>query len=203
MNRNDKFKVLKCKHSSLIKPLETKIQEQEVLLTNIDKCLQEFENHYEDLKTNCKHINQMTKTRTDVTQEILEIVQELQEFKDDVAVYSCYRDWISDFIMKIKLKFGQDLWTKMNYAILEKIKKEKVDYRKEDMKCISQLEDFLMIYDLTIKEFELLIKFKRQSNIEFHRGDKTLNDARQLLNSFPKNMKDYVNPLRKILVAIE
>ena len=91
----------------------------------------------------------------------------------------------------------------MHYIISEKIKKEKINYQEEDTKFLSPLEDFLMNYNLTIDEFELLIKFKRQSNIEFHRGNGTLKDAKQLLNSFPKNMEVYVNPLRKILVAIE
>ncbi|CAI2165564.1 18999_t:CDS:2 [Funneliformis geosporum] len=80
----------------------------------------------------------------------------------------------------------------------------KVDFRKEDHEYISKLENILNGVNITIVEFELLLRLKISGNIEFHQDNvQTLDQARRHLETaFPNELKIFRVPLQKILDAL-
>jgi hypothetical protein len=58
---------------------------------------------------------------------------------------------------------------------------------------------------MSLEEFELLFRLKKESNLEFHQNKiQTLDEAKKNLETeFPEDLKDFKNPLRKLINALE
>ncbi|RIA91599.1 hypothetical protein C1645_821829 [Glomus cerebriforme] len=62
------------------------------------------------------------------------------------------------------------------------------------------LKNILKEVDITIEEFESLMRLKNKSNHQFHKGSQTKDDANIQLETFPENIKVL---LKKVLKALE
>ncbi|CAG8583430.1 6251_t:CDS:2 [Funneliformis caledonium] len=166
---NDTLKELKSKNSKLKKPLENRHEEQEYIFENMTKG---FEN--EDIE-GCKSNLEQLK---DNSKHIREMMKQQNEYIQTSIT-------IAEKTLNI-LNEAKTLSCLMDYItdFIDII----VDELTQELK-----------YDITIEEFELLMRFKRKSNVEFHNDD----DAKKLPESIPEISKEFKVPLIKVLNALE
>src|SRR3954447_2951697 len=94
------------------------------------------------------------------------------------------------FNSKIKKKLGFDNYYRIVDAFNMKIFNKKVDFEKEYDDCLSNLKKVLKEFKMSIEEFELLFRLKRESNLEFHQNKiQTLDEAKKDLETeFPEDL---------------
>ncbi|CAG8450198.1 13509_t:CDS:1 [Funneliformis mosseae] len=144
-----------------------------------------FEN---ELKDNSKHIREMMKQQNEHIQTSITIAEKTLNILS-----------LTDFIDIIVDELTQECWNRVNLAFNDKIRKNKIDFGRAYASEIPRFREFLVKYDITIEEFELLMRFKRKSNVEFHNDD----DAKKLIESIPEISKEFKVPLIKVLNALE
>lgn len=86
-----------------------------------------------------------------------------------------------------------------------KIYNNKDDFGKEYDECLSKLKKILSEVKISLEEFELLFRLKKESNLEFHQDKiKTLDEVKKDLETdFPDDLKEFKNPLKKLINALE
>src|SRR2546423_15680351 len=112
-----------------------------------------------------------------------------------------YRVWIKYLINEIVVKLdnlegdGTNVWKRISRAFnTTKINNKKVNFRQSEMLYIQRLEKILKEVDITIEEFESLMRLRNKNNNQFHKGSQTKDDANNQLESFPEDIK---GPLKK------
>ncbi|CAB4474484.1 unnamed protein product [Rhizophagus irregularis] len=79
------------------------------------------------------------------------------------------------------------------------------DFGKEYDECLSKLKKILSEVKISLEEFELLFRLKKERNLEFHQDKiKTLDEVKKDLETdFPDDLKEFKNPLKKLINALE
>ena len=115
-----------------------------------------------------------------------------------------YRNKVSDFNYEVKIRLGFDHWGKIMSIFNRKINTG-MTFNKEDEIYLTHLKNVLKEVNITTDEFELLLRMKRLSNNEFHQDTtKTLDQELDSLEvSFPDELKDFKDPLKKLLFALK
>ncbi len=115
-----------------------------------------------------------------------------------------YRNKVSDFNYEVKIRLGFDHWVKITSIFNRKIITG-ITFNKEDEIYLTHLKNVLKEVNITTDEFELLLRMKRLSNNEFHQDTtKTLDQELDSLEvSFPDELKDFKDPLKKLLFALK
>ncbi|CAB4479605.1 unnamed protein product [Rhizophagus irregularis] len=70
------------------------------------------------------------------------------------------------------------------------------------MEHIKRLEEIINEVDISIEEFECLMRLRNKSNHKFHKESQTMDEAKNQLKSFPENIVE-IGPLKKVLKALE
>ncbi len=104
----------------------------------------------------------------------------------------------------MKIRLGFDHWGKIMSIFNRKINTG-MTFNKEDEIYLTHLKNVLKEVNITTDEFELLLRMKRLSNNEFHQDTtKTLDQELDSLEvSFPDELKDFKDPLKKLLFALK
>ncbi|RIA91488.1 hypothetical protein C1645_737073 [Glomus cerebriforme] len=213
MERIDKiwnnFSKLKLKHRSSIKPFEDRWQEQEEIFEYMTKGfenndLQRCRYDFEQLRDNSRHILQMMRQQNITIDEMITISEETLKMLNNDKILSIYRDWIADFIKKLRVRVDPVCWNRIQEAFSEKIRKKKIDFGLDYNEDILQFKNALRDFGINIEEYELLLRFKKESNIIFHKSSKqTSDDAKKLLDTFPDEYKHVKDLLLKIINILE
>ncbi|RHZ65125.1 hypothetical protein Glove_319g53 [Diversispora epigaea] len=199
---------LKLKNSTIQKSLTGKRQVQETLLKNMAKNIESTQwdqcvMNVEKLNENTIQMHEMMERQNDLLENTFSITEEILNKLNSKETLSCFRDWITYFIEEVEEKLGSDTWRKVNSAINFKIRKG--NFGRRDKRYISQLEKILEEVGMNVKEFELLMIMKKRSNSEFHRGENQSKEEalEQLDTLFPDEFKDFKDPLKKAIEAID
>ncbi|CAB5349334.1 unnamed protein product [Rhizophagus irregularis] len=140
------------------------------------------------------------------TKEILNILEEVINKLQSMETLAVYRDFVTDFIVELEVRFRD--WPNAKSAIYSKIRQESVNYGQRDKECISELQNFLQAVNMTVEDIELMIRFKKRSNKEFHKGEylKHLEpkEARENFEaSFPDSLKVFKDSFRRVFNALD
>jgi hypothetical protein len=216
-NHFKKFIVLKCNNLSLGNSLKLKRQEQEQIFKDINKDIEDVNldqiiSGIGKLEENSEHVYNMMVNQNDIVQNTFilteEILISLKTSSEDMKILR-YRDWIKKFINEIAIRLnntegigGWDVWKKISRAFDSKIDKERVDFRQSEMEHIKRLEEIINEVDISIEEFECLMRLRNKSNHKFHKGSQTMDEAKNQPKSFPENIVE-IGPLKKVLKALE
>ncbi|CAI2179007.1 7894_t:CDS:1 [Funneliformis geosporum] len=208
-NFHDILRNLMFNNTNYKNSLEDKSKVQEMLFKNItedfdeeawDKCRGNVEK-LEDVSKQILHITEPQNVTTSDTFTLTEEILNLLKTKEDL---SCYRDWISCFIGEVVKKVDHETWFYVAAAFNRKIKLEKSDFRQNEKIYITRIENILKDVQMTISEFELLMRMKMISNVEFHKSKtQTMKEAKEQLDSLSNELKDFKPPLKKLFNALE
>ncbi|RIA91510.1 hypothetical protein C1645_821917 [Glomus cerebriforme] len=178
--------------------------------TNLD--VDQLISNFGKLDDNSKHVRSMLVTQNNIVQNTFiltgEILNSLKTSSEDMKILR-YRDWIKKLINEIAIRLdnlegisGSDVWRRISRAFDAKIDNNRVDFRESDMQYIQRLEEIINEFDITIEEFECLMRLRNKSNHQFHKGSQTREEANNQLESFPEDI-DVKDPLKKVLKALE
>jgi len=201
---------LKSKNSKIEGPLSKRVATQIVLTEEVKEnmdnndwvtCRENFERQIDNQNNLFNIMEQQQK----LVHDILAYLEVVSKRIENVVALSVYRDFISLFVFEVKKKLGREVWLEVMGAIGRKRKFKKTNFKKEEMRFISQLEDFLHHFNMTVEDFELLMGLKAVSNSEFHKDEEqNAKVARQQLEtSFPDDLNDFKDPLRKLFNAFD
>jgi hypothetical protein len=123
-----------------------------------------------------------------------------------MEVLAVYRDFVSDFLLELGLRFRY--WPDARGAIYSKIRQDNENYGQRDKECISELQNFLHTVNMTVEDIELMIRFKKRSNKEFHKGEHLKHlepkEARENFEvSFPDSLKVFKDSFKKVFNALD
>ncbi|PKY60073.1 hypothetical protein RhiirA4_483353 [Rhizophagus irregularis] len=203
-NHFTKFKVLKCNNLSLGNSLKLKRQEQKQIFKDINKDIEDVNldqiiSGIGKLEENSEHVYNMMVNQNDIVQNTFilteEILISLKTSSEDMKILSIRLNNTEGI-------GGWDVWKKISRAFDSKIDKERVDFRQSDMEHIKRLEEIINEVDISIEEFECLMRLRNKSNHKFHKGSQTMDEAKNQLKSFPENIVE-IGPLKKVLKALE
>jgi DNA-binding transcriptional MerR regulator/roadblock/LC7 domain-containing protein len=124
----------------------------------------------EYMVTTSEHIFEITKAYGETTKQILDDLEKVISELRNKEILVAYRDFVADFLLELGLRFKD--WPNARGAIHRKIRHEAVNYREKDKEDISKLKDFLQEVGMSVEDVESMIRFKKRSNEEFHRGNK-------------------------------
>ncbi|GBC04801.1 hypothetical protein RclHR1_05890002 [Rhizophagus clarus] len=158
----------------------------------------------EELYTRATLVLQITKQQYEITNNIFTLTEDILSKLKRKEILR-FRDKISAFNIIIKRKLGFDDYYGIVQAFNTKIYNNNVDFGKEYYDCLSNLKNILKEVKMSLEEFELLFRLKKESNHEFHQNEiQTLDDAKKELETeFPEDLKDFKNLLGKVLNALE
>ncbi|RIA90288.1 hypothetical protein C1645_823509 [Glomus cerebriforme] len=141
--------------------------------------------------------NEITNNTFTLTEDILSKLKRKEILR--------FRDKITAFNIKIKKKLGFDDYYGIVNAFNMKIFNKKVDFEKEYDDCLSNLKKVLKEFKMSLEEFELLFRLKKESNLEFYQNKiQTLDEAKKDLETeFSEDLKDFKNLLRKLINALK
>ena len=189
---------------------------------------------FEELSNNSKEIHQMMRTQNKIAEDTFSLTEKIEEkvaslsktnqiLQGRVASLEnsledssktnrilVYSDWVVILIDQIivpQFMGGQNDWDKI-VNIFTKSICQNTDYylleNEEEDKLFERLDEILKKDKMTLGEFEYLIRLNRKRNLQFHKNDQSLDEAkRQLEMTFPKDLECYKEPLKKALCAIE
>ncbi|CAG8530729.1 2324_t:CDS:2, partial [Diversispora eburnea] len=172
------LKDLKLKNLNLQKSLKPMGQEQEELFDDMAKNLENLRwdgciINVEELKKNSKQISQMMGQQNKITESTLSMIEEISNLLNSQENLSCYKRWVSYFITEVKEKLDSDTWKKVNAAFGFKIRHKNAGFREKD-------EIYILHENQTIEEA-----------------------IEQFEKSFPDDLKDFKNPLKKVFEALD
>ncbi|RGB26374.1 hypothetical protein C1646_770522 [Rhizophagus diaphanus] len=204
--------------------LTEKIEEKVASLSKTNQILQgrvaSLENSLEDSsKTNqilqgrVASLENSLEDSSKTNQILQERVASLENSSEDLSKTNrilVYSDWVVILIDQIivpQFMGGQNDWDKI-VNIFTKSICQNTDYylleNEEEDKLFERLDEILKKVKMTLGEFEYLIRLNKKRNLQFHKNDQSLDEAkRQLEMTFPKDLECYKEPLRKALCAIE
>jgi len=217
-NFNYTLEHLKSKNLNLGKNLEMKCKNQETIFNDMSKVFNDedwdqFSGSFQELKDNSKHMHQMIKSQNEIVQETFSHTENILKFlenshKNNEALR--YRDWVTKLIDEIIEKLensgedGQRTWNKIKRAFRIKVEENKVDFIQSAMTHILLLEKILKEVNMTLEEFELLMRLKWKGNAEFHINNQTVDEAiEQLKIPWPEDLQCFKDPLGKALYAVK
>jgi hypothetical protein len=147
---------------------------------------------------------QITKQQNEITNNTFTLTEDiLSKLKQKEILH--FRDKISTFNNIIKRKLEFDDYYGIVQAFNMKIYNNKVGFGKEYDDCLSNLKKILKEVKMSLEEFELLFRLKKESNFKFHQNKiQTLDEAKKDLETeFPEDLKDFKNPLKKLINALK
>ncbi|CAB4483746.1 hypothetical protein RhiirA1_429905 [Rhizophagus irregularis] len=231
-NFHNSLENLKSKNKKHIEELDMKCRIEEkihkVLLADLNnqdwtRCRSSFE----ELSNNSKEIHQMMRTQNKIAEDTFSLTEKFEEkvqiLQGRVASLEnssedssktnrilVYGDWVVILIDQIivpQFMGGQNDWDKI-VNIFTKSICQNTDYylleNEEEDKLFERLDEILKKVKMTLGEFEYLIRLNKKRNLQFHKNDQSLDEAkRQLEMTFPKDLECYKEPLKKALCAIE
>jgi hypothetical protein len=173
--------------------------------TNIELTYDDLLQTNEELITRSTLVLQITEQQNKLTSDTFVLTENILSKLKRKEILR-FRDKVSALNNEIKARLGfNDYWVRIVNAFNRKIYQNKVDFRKEDDECFSKLKNIIGEVKISLEEFELLIRLKKESNIEFYQ-DKiiTLDEAKRDLEiDFPEDLKDFKSPLKKLINALE
>ncbi|GBB87884.1 hypothetical protein RclHR1_14390004 [Rhizophagus clarus] len=201
-NYYNELNILKAKDLSLKKPLTTKLDILHDILENSEETEENWVKQKDDIKGASKHISLIVEQKNEIINDIFPLTESALELLKRKEILQ-YRDKVGDFNNEVEKRLGFQSWKEISTIFNRKINTNK-NFRREDEKYLTELKKVLEKVNIDLTEFELLFRLKRTSNFEFHQDkEKTLDqEINDLEISFPKALKYYKSPLRKLLLAL-
>ncbi|CAB4438359.1 unnamed protein product [Rhizophagus irregularis] len=157
-----------------------------------------------ELNTRSKLVLQITEQQNEIANNTFTLTENILSKLKRKEILS-FRDKISAFNIKIRIKLGFVDYYRIVDAFNMKIYNNKDDFGKEYDECLSKLKKILSEVKISLEEFELLFRLKKESNLEFHQDKiKTLDEVKKDLETdFPDDLKEFKNPLKKLINSLE
>jgi len=222
VNFQSNLENLKLKNKLHGKELDMKCQNQEKIYNNISMDLngQDWErclSNFEELNNNSKDMRQMMKTQNEIVQDTFSLTENILISLENTSKQKQilrYNDWVVTLIDEIIVPGlgvgGRDAWIKISNAYTRNMSQNTIDFEyfeykdDEEEQLFEQLEDILDKVNMTIEDFDWLIKLNKMRNAEFHINAQPIDEAKkQLEMPFPDDFECYKEPLKKALDAIE
>lgn len=156
------------------------------------------------LKENNKHLIDLMENQKAIDKDLFILAEALLSNLENQEVLRNYRDWVSYFSKLLRTKLDANTWFQAQGAVYKKVKNEMVNYTESEGECILELKNSLKNINMTLYQYEMLILLKLRSKIEFH-GDvhQSKTKARDKLNSFPKEMQIFKDPLQQLFSSLD
>jgi hypothetical protein len=218
---NYKLESTESQNVSLRKALDKRGQDQGNILNDLWLNLNNKEwdqsiKNIGKLTENSEQVLQMMKDQNTITQDTLSLTRDILKLLEDSHENKeilRYRDWVTDLIFEINQKLaklknvnGPVAWNAIAHAFSIKIKRKKTDFIPDAREYIELLKNILDEVNITLEEFELLMKFKWKGNDEFHTDEfQTEEEALEELERFscPKHLQCFMDPLKKAISAVK
>ncbi|RIA81330.1 hypothetical protein C1645_837185 [Glomus cerebriforme] len=191
--------------------LTTTFNEEKLMKTSninkINKMTFSYDNLLEankELYTHATLVLQITKQQNEITNNTFTLTEDILSKLKRKEILR-FKDKISAFNNIIKRKLGFDDYHGIVQAFNMKIYNNKVDFGKEYDDYLLNLKKILKEVKMSLEEFELLFRLKKESNFEFYQNEiQTLDEAKKDLETeFSEDLKDFKNLLRKLINALE
>ncbi|PKY28723.1 hypothetical protein RhiirB3_445030 [Rhizophagus irregularis] len=184
--------------------------------------------NFEVLSNNSKEMRKIMKNQSKITEDTFSLTEKilvstekilasnkniegrlaLLENTKQILRYSDY--WVVILINEIivpKLMGDQNDWDRISTIFMKSILEDTDHYvleNEEDVRLFERLVEILDQVNITLGEFEYLVRLNKMRNTEFHINNQPLCEAKkQLEMTFPEHLEHFKEPLKKALYAIE
>ncbi|CAB4411777.1 unnamed protein product [Rhizophagus irregularis] len=216
---------LKSKNNKHSEELDMKCRDEEEIHKKIsigfnNQDWTQCKSNFEVLSNNSKEMRKIMKNQGKITEDTFSLTEKIlasnKNIEGRLALLEntkqilCYSDWVVILIDEIivpKFMGDQNDWDRIS-TILTKSILEDTDYyvleNEEDDRLFERLVEILDQVNITLGEFEYLVRLNKMRNTEFHINNQPLCEAKkQLEMTFPEHLEHFKEPLKKALYAIE
>ncbi|CAB4375833.1 unnamed protein product [Rhizophagus irregularis] len=122
----------------------------------------------------------------------------LKDCEESLCDYNIVESTANFFL---RAELDANTWFKAQRAVYNKIANKLVNYAESEKEYILELDKALKNIKMTLYQYEMLILLKLKSNIGDVRQTKT--QAQDKLDSFPKDMQIFKNPLQQLFSSLD
>ncbi|CAB4393372.1 unnamed protein product [Rhizophagus irregularis] len=176
--------------------------------------------NFEVLSNNSKEMRKIMKNQSKITEDTFSLTEKIlasnKNIEGRLALLENtkqilrYSDWVVTLINEIivpKLMGDQNDWDRISTIFTKSILEDTDHYvleNEEDDRLFERLVEILDQVNITLGEFEYLVRLNKMCNTEFHINNQPLCEAKkQLEMTFPEHLEHLKEPLKKALYAIE
>ncbi|PKY60057.1 hypothetical protein RhiirA4_483321 [Rhizophagus irregularis] len=204
---------LKSKNNKHSEELDMKCRDEEEIHKKIsigfnNQDWTQCKSNFEVLSNNSKEMRKIMKNQSKITEDTFSLTEKIlasnKNIEGRLALLENtkqilrYSDWIVILIDEIivpKLMGDQNDWDRISTIFTK---------NEEDDRLFARLVEILDQVNITLGEFEYLVRLNKMRNTEFHINNQPLCEAKkQLEMTFPEHLEHFKEPLKKALYAIE